>query len=126
MHTLSLIPSPDLSSSLLISYILYTKHSLLSSSLRDAYLKALCISDFPKAWKWVRDLEFGEDVKIQKVEEGMFEFEEDDEGLSGPSEEEKEMRMEKEVLMERKRLLLGIFKNVFDRGSTSIYPLPQL
>lgn len=122
------------------AYIQATKIPLDTPELREIYLNALIRVDFERAWRWVRCLEFGEEMawadeedttEVDKAATGAIDMEE--ERTEGGEEEEMERQRaaiekeeklnatkKKDVLQERQRLLLCLLKSVTSRESSSV------
>jgi hypothetical protein len=88
-------------------YVDFTKPTLSSPSMRNAFIAALADREFSRAWEWIRNWDFQSDLKIQISEAAVAEgvhYEEDAEDLEAMS-------------AERERLLVVLLDRVFKRGS---------
>lgn len=94
-------------------YVDFVKPTLSSTILRDAYVQALVEQDFARAWEWVRNWEFENDLESQRAERSGFEEQPLD--LEDGTEQGAEAARLSRITGERERLLVVILDKMMKR-----------
>ena len=94
-------------------YVDFVKPTLSAAILRDAYVQALVEQDFARAWEWVRNWEFENDLESQRAERSGFEEQPLD--LEDVTEQGAEAARLSRITGERERLLVVILDKMMKR-----------
>ena len=103
----------NLASVWLKRYVDFVKPTLSAAILRDAYVEALVEQDFARAWEWVRNWEFENDLESQRAERSGFEEQNLD--LEDGTEQGAETARLSRITGERERLLVVILDKMMKR-----------
>jgi hypothetical protein len=94
-------------------YVDFVKPTLSAAILRDAYVEALVEQDFARAWEWVRNWEFENDLESQRAERSGFE-EQNLDLEDGTGQGAQAARLSR-ITGERERLLVVILDKMMKR-----------
>ena len=94
-------------------YVDFVKPTLSAAILRDAYVQALVGQDFARAWEWVRNWEFENDLESQRAERSGFEEQNLD--LEDGTEQGAQAARLSRITGERERLLVVILDKMMKR-----------
>jgi hypothetical protein len=94
-------------------YVDFVKPTLSAAILRDAYVEALVEQDFARAWEWVRNWEFENDLESQRAERSGFEEQNLD--LEDGTEQGAQAARLSRITGERERLLVVILDKMMKR-----------